>query len=119
MWSTSSAVIAALAFGAAGALFAWAVWSARLRRECERRATAEAEARRVPGLEARLELATQQLQSEHARTVELETRIEEERRAADAKLQLLDTAEAAFANAFKALSADALSQNNNSFLRLA
>jgi DNA recombination protein RmuC len=121
MWSSSSATIAALlALGvAAGTLFTWIFWSARLRRECERRASAEADARRVPGLEARVELAAQQLQHEHARIVQLETRLEEEQRAAKVKLQLLDSAEAAFVNAFKALSADALNQNNNSFLSLA
>ena len=112
--------VLAVIFGiAAGAVIAWAFGSARLRRECERRASAEAEARRVPGLEARLEVAAQQLRDEHAHSVQLETRLEEERHAAEAKLQLLDDAEAAFANAFKALSADALHQNNNSFLSLA
>ncbi len=120
MWSTSSAAFVALAAGlAGGVLCAWAAAGSRLRRESERRASAEAEARRVPLLESRLEAAAQQMQGQRARIVELETRIEEERRAMEAKLRLLDNAEAVFANAFKALSADALNQNNNSFLSLA
>ena len=49
----------------------------------------------------------------------LETRLEEERKASQDKITLLNNAEAKLADAFKALSADALRSNNQSFLDLA
>lgn len=56
------------------------------------------------------------LQSEAAR---LETTIEKERQAAAEKIRLLDEAQARLSDAFKALSAEALRDNNASFLHLA
>ncbi len=50
---------------------------------------------------------------------ELETRIEEERKAAKEKLEILDDAQKKLSDAFKALSADALRNSNESFLDLA
>jgi len=49
----------------------------------------------------------------------LQTRLEEERKAHQEKLTLLNNAESKLADAFKALSADALRSNNQSFLDLA
>src|SRR5678809_113088 len=49
----------------------------------------------------------------------LQTRLEEERKANQEKLTLLNNAENKLADAFKALSADALRSNNQSFLDLA
>ena len=49
----------------------------------------------------------------------LQTRLEEERKANQEKLTLLNNAESKLADAFKALSADALRSNNQSFLDLA
>ena len=49
----------------------------------------------------------------------LQTRLEEERKASQEKLTLLNSAEEKLAHAFKALSADALRSNNQSFLDLA
>jgi DNA recombination protein RmuC len=49
----------------------------------------------------------------------LQTRLEEERRATQEKLQLLDDAQRQLGDAFKALSADALKSNNQSFIELA
>jgi DNA recombination protein RmuC len=49
----------------------------------------------------------------------LQTRLEEERKASQEKLTLLNNAESKLADAFKALSADALRSNNQSFLDLA
>src|SRR5688572_11536728 len=57
-------------------------------------------------------------QGETERAVLL-TRLEEERKASQEKLALLNTAEGKLADAFKALSADALRNNNQSFLDLA
>ena len=64
-----------------------------------------------------------ELRLEHRHTLAslsaLETRLEEERKASQDKLTLLTNAEAKLADAFKALSADALRNNNQSFLDLA
>jgi DNA recombination protein RmuC len=49
----------------------------------------------------------------------LQTRLEEERKANQEKLTLINSAESKLADAFKALSADALRSNNQSFLDLA
>jgi len=49
----------------------------------------------------------------------LQTRLEEERKSSQEKLTLLNNAESKLADAFKALSADALRNNNQSFLHLA
>lgn len=49
----------------------------------------------------------------------LQTRLEEERKANQEKITLLNNAETKLADAFKALSADALRNNNQSFLDLA
>jgi len=54
-----------------------------------------------------------------AQVARLETAIEAERRAAGEKLRLLDEAQARLADAFRALSAQALESNNASFLHLA
>ncbi|MFZ5640420.1 MAG: DNA recombination protein RmuC [Bacillota bacterium] len=53
------------------------------------------------------------------KVAELETRLSEERRAAGEKLSLLQEAQQKLSDAFKALSADALKSNNQSFLELA
>ncbi|MGD0916410.1 MAG: DNA recombination protein RmuC [Thermodesulfobacteriota bacterium] len=50
---------------------------------------------------------------------ECQTRLEEERKSAQEKLKLLDEAQQKLSDAFKALSADALKSNNQSFLELA
>ncbi len=57
--------------------------------------------------------------SRQAELASLETRIDEERKAAADKLALLDHARQQLADAFKALSSDALKSNNQSFLDLA
>jgi DNA recombination protein RmuC len=63
------------------------------------------------------------LRTENARTLAnlsgLQTRLEEERKASQEKLALLSNAEEKLADAFKALSADALRNNNRSFIDLA
>ncbi len=60
-----------------------------------------------------------QLSAKQAELASLETRIGEERKAAADKLALLDNARQQLADAFKALSSDALKSNNQSFLDLA
>jgi DNA recombination protein RmuC len=90
-----------------------------LRAEAERRAAAEMRNARVPELEEALRV----LQYEHgnlqALNAELDTRLEAERTAAAAQVRLLESARTELSDAFKALSADALRHNNQSFLELA
>src|SRR5689334_4331144 len=66
---------------------------------------------------------TEDLRQENSRTAAqlsaLQTRLEDERRINQEKLALLTNAEEKLADAFKALSADALRNNNQSFLDLA
>ncbi len=83
------------------------------------RAGAEAEARRVPDLEQRLHAATAEQTAARARIAELTMAIDKERQQATEKLALLNDAQVKLMDAFKALSAEALSANNQSFLHLA
>ncbi len=76
------------------------------------RSTTEQQSAQVNGLRAENAQALAELAS-------LQTRLEEERRANHEKLELLSNAEEKLADAFKALSADALRSNNQSFLELA
>lgn len=63
------------------------------------------------------------IRNEHANTLarmsSLQTRLEEERKGMQEKLDLLNQAEVKLADSFKALSAEALKSNNQSFLALA
>jgi DNA recombination protein RmuC len=138
-----------LAGAAGGALLTWMMLKARAAERYqygyqeaqseaqEERAAAEAERatlaerlaandRTLGELRERLtqaDAALERLRSEHttqsARTAELTTRLEDERRTAAEKLALLDQAQFKLADAFKALSAESLRHNNQSFLDLA
>ena len=121
-----------------GSLSLWFITRTKLRYEFDRgRAAGEAEratlTERLAGkddqlreLRDALDRETDQsefLRTENARTLAnlsaLQTRLEEERKASQEKLALLSNAEEKLADAFKALSADALRNNNRSFLDLA
>jgi DNA recombination protein RmuC len=71
--------------------------------------------------DARVALAAQQaeLVELRGRAAALQVELERDRAVAGEKLAALDAARSSFADAFKALSADALKQNNQSFLELA
>ncbi len=97
-----------------------------LKEESERRSAAEERNCRIPALEAGLrgkeeQVADLQREATNLKTKisELDTKIEEERKAAEEKLAILDEARQKLADAFKALSADALKSNNQFFLDLA
>ena len=96
---------------------------ARLRRELgaseSGRAGAEARAARLPGLESELVGLQAEASTLRADFAALESRIAEERKAADEKLALLEEARTRLADAFKAMASDALSRNNQAFLDLA
>ncbi|MDR7399883.1 MAG: DNA recombination protein RmuC, partial [Armatimonadota bacterium] len=84
-----------------------------------RRAAAEAEAARVPELEQRIAAREAELADLRAQAAALQAQVEHERQAAEEKLTLLDDARAKLAEAFHALSAEALRENNQAFLQLA
>lgn len=99
---------------------------AELKSEAERRAAAEERNSRVEALEVSLrakeeyQLKLQREVSElRERLSEATTRLLDERKASAEKLALLDEAQARLGDAFKALSADALRSNNQSFIDLA
>ncbi len=121
-----------------GALSLWLVTRSKLTYEFERgRAAAASDhatlVERLSGKEEQVrELrealeqeneTIEELRNENSRTAAqlsaLGTRLEDERRANQEKLALLTNAEEKLADAFKALSADALRNNNQSFLDLA
>ncbi|MGZ5022124.1 MAG: DNA recombination protein RmuC [Chthoniobacterales bacterium] len=89
-------------------------------------ATAQEKNSRIPELEMNLSAAQQETRAfrdQHAkasnRIASLETQLEHERKATTEKLSVLEEAQKRFSDAFKALSAEALQQNNTSFLELA
>jgi DNA recombination protein RmuC len=116
-------LIAAILAGIFSALVVWLALRTRAATLQERLAGREA---KIAELEARIgeEMAAlSQAESELARLREegakLETRLVEERKAAEEKLGLLNETQAKLSDAFKALSAEALKSNNESFLNLA
>jgi len=90
-----------------------------LRAETALRASAEELAARVPGLETQLNVLAADLSSLKVREGDLVARMEEERKAANEKQALLEDLQAKLQDTFKALSADALKHNNQSFVELA
>ena len=101
-------------------------YQSALKTESDRRSAAEERNLRIPGLEANLAAKEEQLSKLQGdctdlktKLSELETKLEEERKAAEEKLAVLDDAQQKLSDAFKALSAEALRSNNQSFLDLA
>jgi len=97
-----------------------------LQEETQRRAASEQRNSRIGELETALRGREDELREVHeshallqAKVSELTTRLHEERKATAEKLAVLDTAHAKLSDAFKALSAEALRHNNQSFLDLA
>ena len=90
-----------------------------LRSETERRAAAEQQASRIPELERTVEQHLRTAAELQARLASLQAAEEERRKATEEKLSLIDDARAKLLEAFKALSADALRNNSQSFLQLA
>jgi DNA recombination protein RmuC len=79
----------------------------------------QAEAERVPPLEAEIRNLSEQLRRQAEQAAGLEVALTKERQASQEKEALLDEARAKLMDTFKALASEALSRNNESFLQLA
>ena len=97
-----------------------------VRSESERRSKAEEKNTRVPELEEQVKSKEHRVDELHGQITQLQSKLSEleetiqlERKAAEGKLALLNEAQQKLSDAFKALSADALRSNNQSFLELA
>jgi DNA recombination protein RmuC len=97
-----------------------------LKSQSEKRSAAEEKATRIPEMESILSLREKVIAALHeekaglqAKLTEADTRVIEERKAAEEKLRLIDDARQKLSDAFKALAADALRSSNQSFLELA
>ena len=97
-----------------------------LKFESQKRSAAEDRNCRITELEADLRRKEEQLDKLQSEATDLKTKIselgikiEDERKAAQEKLAMLDEARQKLSDAFKALSAEALRSNNQSFLDLA
>lgn len=91
----------------------------KLQEEVGARAAAEERASRLSQMEQELARREEELGAVRERVAALEAQLEHERRVADDKLALLEDAQAKLADAFHALSAQALRHNNEAFLQLA
>jgi DNA recombination protein RmuC len=76
-------------------------------------------AQQLEQLKTDLGMHRQSLEKAKIERAEIETTLSEERRASQEKLELLDQAQVALSNAFRAMSADALKNNNEAFISLA
>ncbi|SNB46107.1 DNA recombination protein RmuC [Geobacter sp. DSM 9736] len=97
-----------------------------LKNESDRRAAAEEKCLRIPDLlkalqnrDEQVELKSREISELKTQVAELSTVLAKERKGAAEKLALLDEAHHKLSDAFKALSAEALRCNNQSFLELA
>jgi DNA recombination protein RmuC len=97
-----------------------------LKSESEKRAAAAEKNTRIPALEEALNTRDERiatllndLADLKAAQSELQTKLDAERKAAEEKLALVNEAKQNLSDAFKALSAEALKSNNQSFLELA
>lgn len=97
-----------------------------VQKESNARASAEERCSRIPELESeisdykkKLEENNQEIVKLQKRGSELETELQKERQAMEEKLALLNEAREKLADAFKALSSEALRMNSQEFLQLA
>lgn len=91
----------------------------QITQETSRRAVLEERVSRLPSLETKLTENTREITALQAKNAELTAGIEHERNLSAEKLALLEQAQVRLRETFQALSADALSANNKSFLHLA
>lgn len=91
----------------------------RLQQEMERRSAAEERGRRVQELDTLVGQLQRELITAKTAWTESEVRAKEEKKSFEEKIALLNHARGELSTAFKALSAEALSTNNRSFMDLA
>jgi DNA recombination protein RmuC len=127
MFSLSVVAVAAACACALGAVVAWlladqrgrsarAIVEERLRSEV---AAAQRQAAAQGSLQGELEQQRERLREAGLSVRELETILAKERQEGAAKLRLIEEAQTRLGDAFRALSAEALQRNNQSFLDLA
>lgn len=97
-----------------------------LKIEAEKRSAAEEKNTRIAELEKAVTVREEELSKLYEENTDLQakvsglvTKLQEEQKAADEKLAVLNSAQIKLSDAFKALSAEALKSNNQSFLDLA
>jgi len=105
-------ILTALAAFVFGGLAVFAFMTRRL-------ATAVEKAARVPDLESGLQRALSEHGELNVRASGLQVQLEQERKTSAEKLEMLADAQKKLSDAFKALSSEALRENNQSFLDLA
>jgi len=120
------AIASVLVGAAAAGLYAYGAARKRLRAledqrndEAQRRLVAEERSARVPALEERLTQGQDENTSLKTEISRLATRLQEQEKAYEEKLALLDDARKKLSDAFKALSQEALKANSTQFLELA
>lgn len=91
----------------------------QLREEGQRRAGLEAAAERAKMLEVKTATQQEEILNLQKERSDLKARMEEERKASEEKMRLLEEAREKLGDAFKALSAEALKNSNQQFLELA
>ncbi|MEQ8966249.1 MAG: DNA recombination protein RmuC [Azospirillaceae bacterium] len=91
----------------------------KLSEEAARRARAEERASRLDDLDAQMKEKNKDLAHLHAERARLAEALDAEKKAGQEKLALLEEARVKLQDSFKALSAEALSANNATFLELA
>ena len=90
-----------------------------IKAESERRIVAEEKSSRIPELESSIEQKENENSQLREERTSLKTTLEEQQKAWEEKLALLNDAKEKLSDAFKALSAEALKSNNEQFLELA
>ncbi len=109
-------IIAAAGGVLAGGIVLWLIGRSRSAMLSERLAAVQQE---LVNAQANLDLRNEKISGLNQSIVRLETTLQHERRAAEEKAAILDDATQKLRDAFKALSAEALKSNNQSFLELA
>jgi DNA recombination protein RmuC len=102
-----------------GFLLAWLWLRAALGAERARSARVPELQQAIAAREAELRELRERLEAERLAVVQTRERLDAERAAAVERLRLVEDAQARLADSFRALSADALRQNNDAFLTLA
>ena len=90
-----------------------------LRKECEKRSAAEMQLSRLGQMEKVSEEQQATIAKLQVENAELKTRLIEERKKISEQVELLNKARSELSDTFKALSAEALKSNNQSFITLA